>query len=351
MPPLEAWKKVLVDSTFLATTHGQRSCVDCHGGDASADSMGAAHTGMDADPSEYCVDCHISEGANFEDSQHAQLDGYRNLIAQRAGVEKMTAGMEEMFEANCNKCHVTCGQCHISRPRSVGSGFLAGHEIQRRPSMVLNCTACHGSRIGSEYRGENVGIPPDSHYLQGMQCVACHGADEMHGHGSQGDTRYEVEMAPTCEDCHDTSLDAANTYHQSHGDKVQCQVCHSTTYKNCYNCHVGEGLEQPSEMDFKIGRNPLKSDERPYDFVVLRHIPIAPDSYRDYVPGPLVDFASVPTWKYATPHNIQRTTPQTADCTSSCHGNADLFLTAADLERLPAEEVEANQGVIVKDIP
>ena len=349
MPPLEAWKKVLVDSTFLATTHGQRRCVDCHGGNADTDEMVSAHDGLIADPSDACADCHISEVAHFEDSQHAQLHGYRNLISARAGVEQMTPDMNQMFEANCNTCHVTCGQCHISRPHSVGSGFVAGHQIMRRPSMVENCTACHGSRIGAEFRGENTAIPADTHYLQGMQCVACHGADEMHGHGRQGDTRYEVDVAPACEDCHETA--STNAYHEPHGDKVQCQVCHSTTYKNCYNCHVGEGLEQPSEMDFKIGRNPLKSDTRPYDFVVLRHIPIAPDSYRDYVSGALVDFATIPTWKYATPHNVQRRTPQTADCTSSCHGNKEVFLTATDLVGLAPEEIAANQGVVVEVIP
>jgi thiosulfate/3-mercaptopyruvate sulfurtransferase len=104
-------------------------------------------------------------------------------------------------------------------------------------------------------------------------------------------------------------------------------------------------------MDFKIGRNPLKSDTRPYDFVVLRHIPIAPDSYRDYVSGALVDFATIPTWKYATPHNVQRRTPQTADCTSSCHGNKEVFLTATDLVGLAPEEIAANQGVVVEVIP
>lgn len=350
MPPVEAWKKVFVDSAFLATTHGQQTCVDCHGGDSSATEMAQAHIGIVADPSDSCAVCHASEAVAFENSQHRQLTGYRELIAARAGQATMSPELADMFEQKCNTCHVTCGQCHISRPNSVGKGFLRGHKVLRRPSMTENCTACHGSRIGQEFRGEHAGIPADVHYNNGMQCVACHTAEEMHGHGAQGTTRYDVAAAPVCEDCHDLAA-SGNAYHQVHGDRLSCQVCHSVSYKNCYSCHVGVGLERPSELDFKIGRNPLLSADRPEEYVVLRHIPIAPDSYRDYMPGTLSNYSDLPTWKFATPHNIQRTTPQTADCTTSCHGNADIFLMAADLEGMSAEEIEANQGVIVAEVP
>lgn len=350
MPPVEAWKKVLLDASFLASTHGQQACTDCHGGNGEATEMAVAHAGVVADPSDSCAVCHAAEGAAFDGSQHRQLTGYRELIAERAGLGQMSAGLEEMFEQNCNNCHVTCGQCHISRPTSVGKGLLRGHNVLRRPSMTENCTACHGSRIGQEFRGEHPGIPADAHYNNGMQCVACHSAEEMHGHGRQGTTRYDVALAPACEDCHDLST-GANRYHQVHGDQLSCQVCHSVAYKNCYSCHVGQGLERPSELGFKIGRNPLQSTARPAEYVVLRHIPIAPDSYRDYMAGDLPNFSALPTWKYATPHNIRKVTPQTADCTSSCHGNAEIFLTAADLEGLSAAEVAANQDVIVTEIP
>ena len=212
--------------------------------------------------------------------------------------------------------------------------------------MLESCTACHGSRVGEEFRGQHEGIPADLHYYKGLQCVECHTGDELHGVGDQGTTRYEVENAARCDDCH-AELEA-NAYHNLHGEKLACQVCHSTTYKNCYSCHVGEGLERPSELDFKIGRNPLQSEDRPHDYVVVRHIPIAPDSYSDYEPGGLPNFSALPTWKYATPHNIQLHTPQTQNCTDSCHDNADVFLTEADLEDY---EVEANRDVVVREIP
>ena len=61
----------------------------------------------------------------------------------------------------------------------------------------------------------------------------------------------------------------------------------------------------------------------------------------------LPEFDNLPTWKYTTPHNMQRITPQNASC-NSCHGQTDLFLTENDVV---AEELEANRDVIVPRVP
>jgi thiosulfate/3-mercaptopyruvate sulfurtransferase len=50
---------------------------------------------------------------------------------------------------------------------------------------------------------------------------------------------------------------------------------------------------------------------------------------------------------YSTPHNVQKETPQNASC-NACHGNAAIFLTA---DKVRPEEVEANQEVIVDQVP
>ena len=67
---------------------------------------------------------------------------------------------------------------------------------------------------------------------------------------------------------------------------------------------------------------------------------------------------SQPTWKYASPHNVLRWTPQTipaegeTGCSTSCHGNAGgVFLTESDLyeddgvTRLP--DYDANIGIVI----
>jgi hypothetical protein len=61
----------------------------------------------------------------------------------------------------------------------------------------------------------------------------------------------------------------------------------------------------------------------------------------------LPDFNALPTWVYATPHNIQRVTPQTESC-DQCHNNPALFLTP---DKVKPEELEANLEVMVLEIP
>jgi thiosulfate/3-mercaptopyruvate sulfurtransferase len=102
-----------------------------------------------------------------------------------------------------------------------------------------------------------------------------------------------------------------------------------------------------SYLTFMIGLNPLESYDRPYEYVTLRHVPIAKDSYAFYGDNLLPNFDALPTWVYTTPHNIQRNTPQTESC-DACHGNADLFLTA---DKVYPEELNANLPVIVNTIP
>jgi hypothetical protein len=98
---------------------------------------------------------------------------------------------------------------------------------------------------------------------------------------------------------------------------------------------------------FFIGRNPLISKERPYTYVPVRHVPASPDSYEYYGKDLLPNFNAMPTWVYATPHNIQRKTPQNAACTA-CHENQEYFLTA---DKVKETELDANQNVIVAGPP
>jgi thiosulfate/3-mercaptopyruvate sulfurtransferase len=230
--------------------------------------------------------------------------------------------------------------------------------------MINQCVACHGSRIGEEYRGEHRDQIPnykyDVHYrknsvLGGKQCINCHWSREMHF--ATGEHRYAVNSSPTCDKtCHSSDIDA-NSYHTQHWDDLSCHVCHSQDYKQCDACHVPHGLDEPSYLSFKIGRNPLPG-RRPYKYVTLRHIPIARDTYAgwDYGGG-APKYDDLPTWKYATPHNIQRWTARTdttggQSCSNACHNSPatpeGFFLRAVDLQAHP-DEAEANAPFIVPD--
>ncbi|MFN2182528.1 MAG: multiheme c-type cytochrome [Anaerolineae bacterium] len=360
MPPLEAWEKVYIsDETFVDSIHGKLGCITCHGGVSGAEDKETAHEGVVREPDSVaqCAPCHTETALADQNSLHSTLGGYWAVLAARSTEDKMPQ-LEEMMENHCTKCHTSCGQCHVSMPTNLGGGFTAGHEFKQIPPMNLTCTGCHGSRINDEYKGKNEGVKADVHWIKGgMPCFDCHSADEMHGELGEAAYRYDGPPVPSCqaEGCHDTvAAGDGIAYHTAlHFEAMSCQVCHSTTYKNCYSCHVAQedGVPfykiEPSVLDFKIGRNPLQSEERPWLYVPVRHVPIDPEAFAYYGEDLLPNFDAVPTWKYATPHTIQRNTPQTETC-DACHGNADLFLSADDL--LP-EELEANKDVIVEEIP
>lgn len=364
MPQVEAWEKVLVDADFPTSTHGAMGCRTCHGGPAGENTFEVAHEGVVTDPSEgdaaACATCHSDIVANVGVSLHATQNGYFTAYHARAGAALDDAGYAEMFAARCASCHGTCGQCHISRPGSVRGGLVSGHQFRKTPSQKDNCTACHGSRVGEEFRGEHPGIPEDVHWRSGMNCTACHDGDELHGDGTTPDDRYANDAGPQCTSCHPDAESASSdvTHHAIHGGKVACQVCHSLEYKNCYSCHVeldAQGLRFPSELDFRIGRNPNPNERHPYDYVVVRHIPVAPDTFEPWGLE-LENYAGAPTWKMATPHNIQKNTPQTESC-DNCHGSLDLFLTTSYVQELiergvmTSEELDANAEIVVDEIP
>jgi hypothetical protein len=332
VPPLEVWEKVYIgDAEFLSSTHGLFGCVFCHGGDDTSNDKETAHVGLIADPSELdCDTCHADIHSSYDINLHKTLSGEIYSLEQRGGDLSEGSPLSTAFENHCDKCHATCGQCHVSMPTELGGGLVADHEFMETPTLQYNCYACHGARPGAEYLGANAGIPADVHWAEEqMVCTDCHSV-EIHGSGETVDNRYHNDLStPSCEDCHADIWEntADNPQHEQHLGELACQVCHSVSYKNCYNCHVGiddEGLPyytvDPSEMHFEIGLNPIKSDERPYDYVVLRHPPVTADTFDYYGENLLPDFDALPTWKYATPHNIQLETPQNESC-AACHGN------------------------------
>ena len=376
MAPLEPWEKVLIDGTiFPNTVHGTMPCEHCHGGVQSPDKE-SAHDGILARPSEEaeksCGQCHPNVTAMAATSLHSTLAGYWTVLDARSAPEGHEA-LSEAFGNHCAGCHTTCGDCHVSQPHEAGGGLIAGPNFNRTPSMTRNCTACHGSRVGNEYLGKHEGLMADVHFRQGrMSCVDCHSGNEMHGAGDNceqchagpanatvppPDHRYAGVQSPRCESCHVkvTLKGNGNEMHEQHGGDLSCQVCHSLPYTSCDSCHVAisETTGRPffatggSYLTFFIGRNALKSFDRPYDYVTVRHVPIAEDNFSFYGPNLLPFFDALPTWAYATPHNIQRQTPQNASC-DACHGNEDIFLTA---DKVYPEELEANLPVIVTTVP
>lgn len=368
MPEVPVQDKVLVSSTFNSDTHGQLGCTYCHAGDPTGTTRAVAHVGLVSDPSatpSQACSCHTTQVQSSPTMLHTTLRGIAmSLVDRSGGGDTLNASMQTVFGNHCARCHASCGNCHVSVPAAAGGGLLMSHGFRRKPSTTLVCTACHGSRVGDEFRGQNAGIAPDVHYSKGLACVACHSGAEMHAASPTVRSRYDVPERARCTNCHpdDTAFKDATAQHIMHRNtdgtmKLTCHVCHAATYKNCSSCHVSKDADglavytvnQPpdyaSVMSFKIGKNPKQGAERPQKFATLRHAPADPANYDYYGAGLSSTFDARPTWEYATPHTIQRRTPQNQSCTA-CHAHRELFLGPADLA---AYEVGANQAVVVGD--
>lgn len=361
MAPREPWERVWIDAeTYASDVHSLINCTQCHAGQA-VDDMTLAHDGLIERPAveavETCGECHPDVAPDSMGSLHTDLAGYDAAIYARSSPE-LHDEIETVESFHCNNCHATCGDCHVSQPNSVGGGLLEGHVFVETPPMSGTCTACHGSRVQNEYYGLNEGYPSDVHFRERMSCVACHTGEEMHGEDMEAVAhRYDGEAEPSCISCHEGQVGAGSgiEQHEIHGtETLSCQGCHSVAYTSCVNCHVertDEGTPfysvEEHSMTFYLGLNPLRSWERPYEYVTLRHVPVDVDSFSFYGASLLPNFDSRPTWVYSTPHNIQRITPQNSAC-ENCHTNDAIWLTR---DAVVEDEWTANLGVMVDGAP
>lgn len=387
MTQLEPWEKVFINLTGNQTSfseidpvHASIGCRNCHGGTEPAKFEDAHGSDFIKDPSktpeEFCSPCHEDLVNSNMNSMHTKAWGEMTAIAQRQlGGDKdhndfdyCPAELTDNFDNECASCHTTCGQCHVSRPNSVEGGLISSHKFNKKPSQENNCMACHGSRIGVDFRGELEGNIPDVHQQRGMHCIDCH-TEDFHEDASYAESRYHINDLPECLDCHTKEENPSNSWHTMHWTdggllgELSCYVCHSQPYNNCNNCHTNgewkEGLHDYSEYpDFRIGFN---TDTELHDgkWVLVRHIPISRDSYEPWGHNDLPYYDDRPTWEYTSPHNIILNTAQTdttggKSCSERCHLTSDLsdenqhmFLWESFLDSAYSDEVNANLGVTV----
>lgn len=357
MAQLEPQIKVLVSQEFFGTVHGEQTCESCHGGDPKSQEKAVAHQGMEPHPSiktpeKACGECHAEIVATAKNSLHATLSTFTTVLKHRSDMSKWPQ-IDEARSKHCAACHTSCGGCHVSRPKFAKKGFVKGHVFQKRSDPFAQCTACHGSRVGNEFYGDRG--QGDVHVVKNnMDCVSCHKAEEMHAAAPEDlKGRYHLKEMVQCTSCHQGLENGSIRDHNIHIGKVQCQVCHSQTYVNCYSCHTGKDdngvyyFQNKKEVEgMKIGLNYDKdAPGAGYNYMLVRHEPTDPDLFAFYVKDALANFDKVPNWKRASPHNIQRKTWQNASC-NNCHGNRELFLSNKDLLDY---EVKANKDVVVPD--
>ncbi|MEW6004020.1 MAG: hypothetical protein AB1695_01775 [Stygiobacter sp.] len=354
---------------FKKEVHGKMPCTACHNGIDGTDDKNKAHSNNfikipSTQAEKKCASCHTDVYLKAKNSLHEQGWGQKSMVCLRSGLENIPTGynmlsdkMKEGYEKNCAKCHAGCGDCHVNRPPAGGGGLISGHQFVK-PDMRDHCVTCHSSRGGHAYFGQAAGTVPDIHLTRrGFTCMSCHKTDEVHGDGKIYDQRYKMPQMPECTDCH-KGLENKNIYHTTHLNTFSCNTCHSQDYNNCGSCHIGgEGARIPSYLGYKIGMNPIP-DIKPFKYAVLRRSLMAPDSWQNYGVANLSNFAVRPTFKYATPHNIQKWTSRTQvangkPCYDACHiiknpdgsnRNKELYLFKNELQ---AWEVTATSPITV----
>lgn len=349
---------------FKTSGHYGIGCTGCHNGNGNTGDKNEAHSGdWIKSPSlahqEKCATCHESLSNNFMTSLHSGT-GLKRSVSLRAGLagaeefDQLPAHQLEAYDQKCATCHGTCGTCHIVRPDIAGGGLSDGHNFTKTPDSDNVCASCHAFGAGHAFLGESPEADPDLHHDQGFDCLSCHDGHEVHGDGQPVDQRYAYTELPNCEDCH-SGLEQENLYHTMHYDDFQCQICHSQDYNNCGACHIKDGIpEIEAYMDYKIALNPI-SDLRNYEFALVRRTPAHPENWVGY--GADLEYSNfdvLPTYNYATPHNIQRHTPRTnveegQSCSFNCHIrneggtliNAENFLWADSLETWEVDATSA----------
>lgn len=333
---------------FVASTHNRLGCEGCHQGNPDVSERGEAHKGLVPRPSRQpdvaCGGCHEQQVADAKTSLHFTVRGEETLMKVRVAHRWPEA--QPVFQQACQSCHASCGDCHVSKAKAARGGLMDGHLFVKRPPVEAGCGTCHGGRIAPEYLGKNQGFPPDVHWEKAkMDCIACHTAAQLHGDGTPYPNRHAVKTKPSCLSCHPDAkaMDSPIEQHAVHRDTVNCVVCHSTVYRGCDGCHLGEGAK--SSLQFKIGVT--SRAKAAYRYTLLRHVPTLRTTLDPKLKDAMPNYDAVPTWKDTVPHNIQRKTPRTQSC-NGCHGNARIFLRAGDLD--PAEAA-ANNTVAVPQVP
>jgi thiosulfate/3-mercaptopyruvate sulfurtransferase len=349
---MPVWRQVLVDEAFLDDVHAQPGCISCHGGTPNTVDFADAHSGLrspDRQPDKTCGSCHIGVAKQGRTSLHHLQWGIQKALAER-GADLTDPTTAKAYAKQCTTCHASCGDCHVSRTRQAGGGLAAGHGFSATGFDTNACTSCHGETVGAESAGIQ-SAKGDYHAALGMSCTSCHTTATTFHSGSPGVGMLDGRPEPTCLDCHPEAAKRSrdNMQHAIHNETVQCQVCHASGPYRSFDDYAALGKTDAisDTLAFKIGRNPVQSDQRPWNYVLLREVPITADTFAKSGSGLVPGIGDAPSWTLATPHNMQRNTPQNASC-NACHGQKSLFLTADDL---PAAAVEANRSVIVPKVP
>lgn len=338
----------------VANSESQAACGHCHVSvpDSAGGGLIAGHR-MVGTPSTVnnCTACH---GSRVKDEYFGQNQA---LYVRNQAV---TAGLGDPFAGStlAPDVHKTggmeCVDCHAGSEMH-GQGVTAGidrYGVTSAP-QCLDCHSTSETNVDSPaYMGQTTGIHRPGH-LSSMACQVCHAQPYKSCFGchtqetATGAGYFVINTTDPTREARAmaTPWDAGTTY------AAGVYVTYAGTY---YRSLAAANLgNQPDTsptwwvaalpagdalITFRAGKNPRyvtgnALGEKKYG--VLRHVPVDADVFTYTIegtpaPGLLPGLTGLSTWKFATPHNIARTTPIAAAC-GNCHGAdyAKFWLTDA----------------------
>jgi hypothetical protein len=341
--PRTYYKRYLVDKSILdKDMHLAMGCSFCHKGDDKSFEPEKAHRGVVSKPSadlKTCGDCHGEIRDSYQNTLHYTAQGMFDKVSRRLSKKEEKVFAEKVFGQSCKSCHASCGDCHVSSPSrdGISAGFLKGHRFVKRDEEKT-CGVCHGGRVYSEYTGK-YGRKPDVHFQKGMACIDCHKKEHLHGKDLTGEKVGKSK--PQCIDCHQIGKEAkvtARLAHAKHQKNVTCYACHSQgAYINCYDCHIGKGSLLKSGLI--LGADPQEKNV----LTTLRAIPVTRETFQA-TGMKMENFDSVPDYRAAPVHNIQKNTERTGSC-DACHTKRKGFLSRESIIRNGSK---ANESLIFR---
>jgi hypothetical protein len=243
------------ETSFRVSVHAEElTCVDCHGGDATAlrdkQASHAASAGFRGTPDraaipELCGSCHSDPLAMFAyDLPTDQLVHYQTSKHGQALFERGDPNV-----AVCSDCHGSHGVLKATDPKAPTN----------RANQPAMCGACHSDAE----RMAPYGLPTDiveqfhdsvhGRALRDEQsrgapaCVDCHGS---HGISPPG-----VEsIVHVCGHCHATTGEHFRRSPHFGAEEMTCTACHEEApgylRSNCSACHGAHAIAEPGPWMF-----------------------------------------------------------------------------------------------------
>lgn len=368
-----------------------------------------------------CTKCHIH---NAETPEQAAC-GHCHVSVPNSAGGGLVAGhrMSRVPDTvnNCTACHGSrvkdeyFGQNQALLGRNLGAAAIPADHPLRTTTLQpdvhkaggMGCEACHSK---AEMHGAGAGPGMDRYGITGRpQCVNCHAVAASNAfHTSthvQAMSCHVCHAQPykQCYGCHTQEQNGAAFFTNNETDPtraarraVPAAWSSATTYAaGVYVTYAGAEYRSlqasnvnhlPDEaastwwvaqaaplpagdalITFRVGRNPRFGEVGAPKYAVLRHVPIDGETFEytlqgEQVEGLVPGLTQLPTWKFATPHNVLRQTAITSDpdgagpatACGNCHSSryASFWLTDAigdSFGWVPAGatwEAEANAGVV-----